>query len=76
MTSLLDAVRTFAEPILEPIFGRRRVPVMLRHRDTGILLGPAQDGAAVAFDDADDALHFLDRHACEPEAWEAIPLAS
>ena len=75
MTSLLDAVRTFAEPILEPIFGRRRVPVMLRHRDTGVLFGPAHD-RAVAFDDEGDALRFLHRHACEPEAWEAVPLAS
>ena len=76
MTSLLDAVRTLVDPFFEPFFGRRPAPVMLRHRATGVVFGPTHDSVAVAFDDEGDALRFLHRHACEPEAWEAVPLAS
>jgi hypothetical protein len=74
MTSLIDAVRTLAEPLL----GRRRAPVLLRHKDTGALFGHDhdQEQEAVAFDDEDEARRFVIRHACEPEAWEPIPLAS
>jgi hypothetical protein len=70
MTILLDAVRT----LTEPIFGRRRVPVLLRHRATGALFGHADE--AVAFDDEGDAVRFVNQHACEPDAWEPVPLAS
>jgi hypothetical protein len=67
MTSLLDTVRTLAEPL----FGRRRTPVVLRHRNTGTLMGEPHD--ALMFDDEAVAARFVDVHACEPEAWEAIP---
>ena len=69
MTSLLDAVRSLASPVLGP----RRARVALRHRDTGVLFG---DEECVAFADEADAERFVADHACEPEAWETIPLAS
>ena len=69
MTSLLDAVRTLASPVLGP----RRARVALRHRDTGVLFG---DEEYVAFADEADAAQFAAAHACEPHAWETIPLAS
>jgi hypothetical protein len=69
MTSLLDAVRNLASPVLGP----RRARVALRHRDTGVLFG---DEEYVAFADEADAARFVADHACEPEAWEPIPLAS
>jgi hypothetical protein len=69
MTSLLDAVRSLASPVLGP----RRVRVALRHRDTGVLFG---DEEYVAFADEADAVRFVADHACEPEAWEPVPLAS
>ncbi|GEM_PF-6443086 len=68
-TFLLDAVRNLASPVLGP----RRTRVALRHRDTGVLFG---DEEYVAFADEDDAVRFVADHACEPEAWETIPLAS
>lgn len=68
-TSLLDAVRNLASPVLGP----RRTRVALRHRDTGVLFGEED---YVAFADEDDAARFIANHACEPGAWETIPLAS
>jgi len=68
-TFLLDAVRTLASPVLGP----RRSRVALRHRDTGVLFG---DEDYVAFADEDDAVRFVANHACEPEAWEPVLLAS
>lgn len=68
-TFLMDAVRTLASPVL----GSRRPRVALRHRDTGALFG---DEDYVAFADEDDAVRFVANYACEPEAWETIPLAS
>jgi hypothetical protein len=68
MTCLLDAVRTLATPVLGP----RRTSVALRHRETGNMFG---DDNLVAFGDKADALRFIACHACEPEAWETIPLA-
>jgi hypothetical protein len=68
-TFLMDAVRTIASPV----FGPRRHRVALRHRDTGALFG---DEDYVAFADEDDAVHFVSNYACEPEAWETVPLAS
>jgi hypothetical protein len=68
-TSLLDAVRNLASPVL----GQRRPRVALRHRDTGALFG---DEDYVAFADEDVATRFVADHACEPEAWETVPLAS
>jgi hypothetical protein len=69
MTFLLDAVRSLASPLVGP--GPTRVA--LRHRDTGALFG---DEDHVAFADEKDAARFVYAHACEPEAWETIPLAS
>jgi hypothetical protein len=71
MTSLIDAVRTLAEPLL----GRRHTTVVLRHRASGALFGHSGD-QAVGFDDEDDAARFIDRHVCEPEAWEMVAIAS
>ena len=68
-TFLLDAVRTLASPVLGP----RRARVALRHRDTGVLFG---DEDYMAFADEDDAARFVAGYACEPEAWETVPLAS
>ena len=68
-TFLLDAVRTLASPVL----GHRRARVALRHRDTGVLFGEED---YVAFADEHDAARFAADHACEPEAWETVPLAS
>src|SRR5436305_5480221 len=34
------------------------------------------DAELVAFPDEADAKRFIATHACEPQAWEAIPLAS
>jgi hypothetical protein len=69
MTCLFDAVRILATPVLGP----RRTPVALRHRGTGSLFG---DDGCVAFADEADAARFLACHACEPDAWETVPLAS
>jgi hypothetical protein len=66
---LLDAVRTLASPVLGPRANR----VALRHRDTGVLFGEED---YVAFADEHDAARFVADHACEPEAWETVPLAS
>jgi hypothetical protein len=68
-TFLLDAVRNLASPVL----GARRSRVALRHRDTGVLFGSDD---YVAFADEHDAARFVADHACEPEAWETVPLAS
>ena len=70
MTSLLDAVRTLATPV----FCRRRSSVTLRHRATGVLFGGVDDDA-LAFTDEAEARRFLGRHACEPDAWEPVPVA-
>ena len=69
MSSLLDVVRTLASPVLGP----RRTSIVLRHRDTGQLFG---DSDLVAFPGEADAKRFIASHACEPDAWETIPLAS
>ena len=45
----------------------------LRHRSTGQLFG---DRELVAFPDEADAKRFIASHACEPDAWETVPLAS
>ena len=71
-TFLLDAVRTIASPV----FGRRPGRVALRHRDTGLLFGHVGEQDYVAFADEHDAARFVADHACEPEAWETVPLAS
>jgi hypothetical protein len=55
------------------VLGPRRARVALRHRDTGVLFGEED---YVAFADEADAARFVADHACEPEAWEPIPLAS
>jgi hypothetical protein len=68
-TFLMDAVRALASPVLGP----RRARVALRHRDTGVLFG---DEDYVAFVDEGDAVRFVADHACEPDAWETVPLAS
>jgi hypothetical protein len=68
-TFLLDAVRNLASPVLGP----RRPRVALRHRATGALFGHDD---YVVFADDNDAVRFLSQHACEPEAWETVPLAS
>ncbi len=68
MSSLLDVVRTLASPVLGP----RRTSVALRHRSTGQLFGDEH----VAFPNEDSAKRFIAAHACEPDAWETIPLAS
>jgi hypothetical protein len=68
-TFLLDAVRNLASPVL----GARRSRVALRHRDTGVLFGSDD---YVAFADEHDAARFVADYACEPEAWETVPLAS
>jgi len=69
MSSLLDVVRTLASPVLGP----RRTSVVLRHRSTGQLFG---DSDLVAFPDEAQAKRFISSHACEPDAWETVPLAS
>jgi hypothetical protein len=69
MTYLLDAVRTLATPVLGP----RRTSVAIRHRETGNMFGHDD---LVSFADQADAQRFIERHACEPEAWETVPLAS
>ena len=69
MSSLLDVVRTLASPVLGP----RDTSVALRHRTTGQLFG---DDDLVAFPDEAQAKRFISSYACEPDAWEAIPLAS
>jgi hypothetical protein len=68
-TSLLDAVRNLASPVL----GQRRTRFALRHRATGALFG---DDDLVVFADDNDATQFVSLHACEPDAWETVPLAS
>ena len=68
MTCLLDAVRTLASPVLGP----RRSSVALRHRTTGRLFGYDD---LVAFANPDAARRFIQHHACEPDAWETVPLA-
>jgi hypothetical protein len=68
-TCLLDAVRNLASPVL----GQRRTRFALRHRATGALFGHDD---LVVFADDNDATQFLSLHACEPEAWETVPLAS
>ncbi|MBV8234811.1 MAG: hypothetical protein JO075_03825 [Acidimicrobiia bacterium] len=62
-------MRTLASPVLGP----RPVRVALRHRDTGVLFGEED---YVAFADEHAAARFVADHACEPGAWETIPLAS